>query len=142
MNNEKQFIYGITLSDYEIDNYRKESIKKEYGLTDKQIKQLKMAHLFRLSNNIKFQQFDADIVLFNEDGETYYHTGDFEPIKRVDYDEVVALVDNNMEVELTNNKPKDLTDWNKLSDVLCRLAQNKDANIKRHAQGLLKALKL
>ena len=59
-----------------------------------------MAHLFRLSDNVRFIQFDADIVLFSEDKETYYHTGDFEPINKVDNKEIVALVDENSEVEI------------------------------------------
>lgn len=39
-----------------------------------------MAHLFKLSDNVRFKQFDADIILFDKDEEYYYHAGEFEPI--------------------------------------------------------------
>jgi len=39
------------------------------------------------------------------------------------------------------NKPK-LADWNGFGDILYRLAQNRTPTIKRHAKGLLDALKL
>ena len=39
------------------------------------------------------------------------------------------------------NKPE-LIDWSKFTDILIKYSRNKDETIKRHAEGLLKALKL
>ena len=42
----------------------------------------------------------------------------------------------------TETQKKELIDWNKFSDILMKLARNKNETIKRHSEGLLKALKL
>ena len=101
MRKEKDFIFGIALTDnFEVKDYA-DYLKKENDLTEKEIKELKPAHLFRLSDNIRFWQFDADNILFSEEKEIYYHTGDFEPINRIENnEEIVALVDENNELEL------------------------------------------
>ena len=98
---KKEYIFGITLTDvFEVKDY-KDFLKKEYDLTAKEMKELKPAHLFRLSDNIKFWCFDADKVLFSEEGEIYYHTEDFEPINKIENNkDIVALVDENNEVEM------------------------------------------
>lgn len=98
---KKDFLFGIALTDnFETKDYA-DFLKKEYDLTTKEIKELKPAHLFRLSDNVRFWQFDADNVLFSEEKETYYHTGDFEPIEGIKNNEdIVALVDENCELEM------------------------------------------
>jgi len=90
MENKNKWIFGIALFDGDVEDY-KEYMKKEYDLSDEQIAKLKMAHLFRLSDNVRYHTFDADIVLYDEDGETYYHTGDFEPINTVKVTDTVAV---------------------------------------------------
>ncbi len=97
---KENFIFGIALSDDEIDENYKQKMKKEYDLKPTEIKELKMAHLFKLSDNVRFGQFDADIVLFSEEKETYYYTGVFEPIGKVENEEIIALVDENSECEM------------------------------------------
>ncbi len=98
---KRDFIFGIALTDmFETKDYA-DFLKKEYDLTAKEIKELKSAHLFRLSDNVRFILFDADNVLFSEEKETYYHTGDFEPINQIkDNKDIVALVNENNELEL------------------------------------------
>jgi len=93
------WIFGIALSGEEIDDCYLESISKEYDMPKKDVKKLKMAHLFRLSDNVRFRVFDADIVLFDKAG-AYYHTGDFEPIQGVVNDKIIAVVDENSEIEI------------------------------------------
>lgn len=44
--------------------------------------------------------------------------------------------------ENTNTHKPELIDWSIFTDVLVKLSRNKDKTIKRHAEGLLKALKL
>lgn len=100
MENKNKWIFGITLSNFDIDDCYKKMMKKEHNLTAKEIKELKTAYLFRLSDNIKFWQFDADIILVDTENETYYHTGDFEPIERVENKSIIALVDENCEMEM------------------------------------------
>lgn len=101
MNDKRDsFFYGIVLSDNEMDDNYKKMLKKEYDLKANELKELKMGHLFRLSDNVRFYQFDADVVAFSENTETYYHTGDFEPIAQVENKDIVALVNENCECEL------------------------------------------
>lgn len=97
---KKDFIFGITTNDDEIDENYKEKMKTEYDLSEEEIKELKYGHLFRLSDNVRFSAFDADIVLFSEEKETYFHTGDFEPINKVENKDIIALVDENCELEI------------------------------------------
>ena len=98
---KSNFIFGIALTDmFETQDYI-DFLKEEYDLTKEEIKELKPAYLFKLSDNVRFWMFDADKVLFSEDKETYYHTGDFEPIARIeDNKDIVALVDENFETEI------------------------------------------
>ena len=97
--NKEGFLFGIVLSDDEIDDCYLKSVSKNNNMPKRDVKRLKMAHLFRLSDNVRFSQFDADIVLFDKKG-IYYHTGDFEPINRVENKDIVALVNENAKVEL------------------------------------------
>ena len=97
--NKRDLIFGIALSDDEIDDCYLKSVSEDNNISKRDVKKLKMAHLFLLSDNVRFSQFDADIVLFDEKG-IYYHTGDAEPINRVENKDIVALVDVNGEVEL------------------------------------------
>lgn len=102
MENKNKWIFGIVLNDDEevSENYS-DYFRKENDLTVAEIKELKMAHLFRLSDNIRFTGgFDADIVAWSEEKETYYHTGDFEPIGQVENKHIIALVDENAECEM------------------------------------------
>jgi len=79
----KNFIFGIALSDYDVE----------------ELKELKPAHLFKLSDFFQYTQFDADIVYWNEDKETFYSTGDFEPTE-IKKEDVVALSDENSNCEI------------------------------------------
>ena len=92
------FLYGITLTNEEIDDCYIELMKKEHNLKPDEIKKLKMGYLFRLSDNIQYTMFDADVILFDEENENYYHTEDFNPINEVKNEDIKALVDENDDV--------------------------------------------
>jgi len=95
----KNFIFGIALSDYDVEEIYLDKIQKEYHLSDEELKELKPAHLFKLSDFFQYTQFDADIVYWNEDKETFYSTGDFEPTE-IKKEDVVALSDENSNCEI------------------------------------------
>lgn len=97
MENKNKWIFGIALDDSEIDDCYKQMMKKEHDLSDEDIVKLKMAHLFRLSDNVQFNVYDADIVLW--DGYNYYLTGDFEPMSGIENKDIVALSDEKGECE-------------------------------------------
>lgn len=98
---KENYIFGITLTDdFKVKDYA-DFLKKEYDLSPQEIKELKPAYLFKLSNNIQFWCFDADIVLLSKKKETFYPTGNSVPISKIeDNKEIVALVDENSEVLL------------------------------------------
>lgn len=101
---KNKWIFGIALSGNEdeegqIDGSYKEMMKKDYDLSNKDISKLKMAYLFRLSDNIRYYAFDADIVLYSDKSETYYHTGEFEPTGAKENKDIIALCDENGECE-------------------------------------------
>ena len=102
--NKNKWIFGIVLSGNEdengqIDGNYIEMMKKEHNLSDDDISKLKMAHLFRLSDNIRYYAYDADVILYDKEAETYYHTGDYEPIRAKENKNIVALCDENGECE-------------------------------------------
>ena len=98
--NKENFIWAVSLNGSEMEDHHKEHIKTEYDLKDEDIKSLKVANLFRIVDNIKYWQFDSDIVLLDEESESYYHTGDSEVMNKVENKEIVALIDENSELEM------------------------------------------
>jgi len=93
---ENIYPFAIALDGEELDSHHKEYLKREYNLKNKDIKELKHGYLFRLSDFIQYQLYDADDVAYSEDSESYYHLGEFRPTS-VDKEDVVALVDENSE---------------------------------------------
>lgn len=98
--NKQNFIYGVVLTGEDIGEHHEKYIKSEYDLKDEQIKELKMACLFRIIDNITYYQFDADTILLDEKNESYYHTGEAEILNQVNNSEIVAIIDENGELEM------------------------------------------
>lgn len=72
-------------------------IKKEYGMTQEHLKKLKSGTLFRLSDFFEYYIYDTEEVLFDEEAETYYSTGNSFATS-VEKESVIALCDENGEI--------------------------------------------
>jgi hypothetical protein len=55
-------------------------------------------HLFKIIDNVRYRQFDGDIVLFNED--SYYHTGNGQVMNQIENNKNYAIIDENSEMEI------------------------------------------
>ncbi len=94
-----QYIYGIAVpvNDSKPEQHLLDAAKTEHELTDEQLEGLKQGNLFKLADYFMYRIYDTDVVLYDEDAETYYSTSDSHPTT-VDRDDVVALVDENGEM--------------------------------------------
>ena len=86
---------GICLADDDNNIIElKEIVKKENDLTDEDLKDYKVANIFKLVENIRYYVFECDTILISKDLETYHHTGQIDTMAPIENKDIIALIDS------------------------------------------------
>ena len=93
------YIWAICSNPYSDLDEVKDEIKKEYELTDNDLIGYEAGYLFNIIDNIRYCVLECDVVLFNEENESYYQTSNSDTMQPVATKEILLLVDENGEAE-------------------------------------------